>query len=75
MGDPSQEIEVSDQIYDYIVFKGTDVKDLKIEEAAPKDNHPPVAMPNDPAIVGVSVHLLTSHGPLSHDEILSDVKT
>ncbi|KAK5656282.1 hypothetical protein OQA88_5046 [Cercophora sp. LCS_1] len=52
MGDPSQEIEVSDQIYDYIVFKGTDVKDLKIEEAAPKETHPPVAMPNDPAIVG-----------------------
>ncbi|KAI7775831.1 hypothetical protein LA080_006199 [Diaporthe eres] len=51
-GDPSEEVSASDQVYDFIVFRGSDVKDLRIEEgpAAPKENQPP--MPNDPAIVG-----------------------
>ena len=54
-GNPEEEIAPSDQVYEYIVFRGTDVKDLKIEEgpSAAKENKPP-AMPNDPAIVGVS---------------------
>ncbi|KAK3941738.1 Scd6-like Sm domain-containing protein [Diplogelasinospora grovesii] len=43
----------SEQIYDYVVFRGSDVKDLRIEEGPGqvKENTPP-AMPNDPAIVG-----------------------
>lgn len=53
-GNPDEEVPPSDQIYEYIVFRGTDVKDLRIEEGpAPKETKPP-AMPNDPAIVGVS---------------------
>lgn len=53
--DPEEEVPASAQIYDFIVFRGSDVKDLRIEEAPapPKENHPP--MPNDPAIVGVSI--------------------
>jgi protein LSM14 len=51
-GDPSQEQPGSDQIYEYIVFRGSDVKELSMVEA-PKENQPP-AMPNDPAIMGVS---------------------
>jgi protein LSM14 len=45
-------VAASEQIYEYIVFRGSDVKDLRIEEApaAPKENQPPV--PDDPAIVG-----------------------
>lgn len=45
----------SEQIYEYIVFRGSDVKDLRIEQApaAPKENQPP-PVPDDPAIVGVS---------------------
>ncbi|TGJ80446.1 hypothetical protein E0Z10_g8314 [Xylaria hypoxylon] len=52
-GNPSDEVAPSDQIYEYIVFRGSDVKDLRIEEApaAPKENQPPL-VPNDPAIVG-----------------------
>jgi len=50
-GDPSQEQPGSDQIYEYIVFRGSDVKELSMVEA-PKENQPP-AMPNDPAIMGV----------------------
>ena len=53
-GDPSQEQPGSDQIYEYIVFRGSDVKELSMVEA-PKENQPP-AMPNDPAIMGVSAH-------------------
>ncbi|KAM7204799.1 Scd6-like Sm domain containing protein [Rhypophila sp. PSN 637] len=52
-GKPAEEVAPSDELYEYIIFRGTDVKDLRIEEtpAAVKENKPPV-MPNDPAIVG-----------------------
>lgn len=53
-GSPEEELPPSDQVYEYIVFRGSDVKDLRIEEApAAKENKPPT-MPDDPAIVGVS---------------------
>ncbi|KAL8365113.1 hypothetical protein RB595_004094 [Gaeumannomyces hyphopodioides] len=52
-GKPEQEIAPSDQVYEYIVFRGSDVKDLRIEQApATKENHQPPAVPDDPAIVG-----------------------
>ncbi|EJT71526.1 hypothetical protein GGTG_10783 [Gaeumannomyces tritici R3-111a-1] len=51
-GKPEEEIAPSDQVYEYIVFRGSDVKDLRIEQApATKENQPP-AVPDDPAIVG-----------------------
>lgn len=51
---PEEEIAASDNIYEYIVFRGGDVKDLRIEEApAPRESIPP-QVPNDPAILGVS---------------------
>jgi protein LSM14 len=51
---PDEEISPSDSVYEYIVFRGSDVKDLRIEEApAAKENKPP-QVPNDPAILGVS---------------------
>jgi protein LSM14 len=43
----------SDVVYEQIVFRGSDVKDLRIEEPA-KEKSPP-AMPQDPAIIGVRV--------------------
>ncbi|KAI5864341.1 Scd6-like Sm domain-containing protein [Durotheca rogersii] len=50
-GNPEEEISPSDQVYEYIVFRGSDVKDLRIEQPAPsKENQPKV--PDDPAIVG-----------------------
>ena len=54
-GKPEEEIPPSDQNYEYIVFRGSDVKDLKIEEGpAVKENKPPQP-PHDPAILGVSL--------------------
>ncbi|ORY56135.1 Scd6-like Sm domain-containing protein [Pseudomassariella vexata] len=51
-GKPDEELPPSDQVYEYIVFRGSDVKDLRIEEGpAAKENKPP-AVPDDPAIVG-----------------------
>ncbi|KZF20642.1 hypothetical protein L228DRAFT_240417 [Xylona heveae TC161] len=47
---PEDEVGPSDTVYDYIVFRGSDVKDLRIEEP-PKENKPP-PVPNDPAILG-----------------------
>ena len=57
---PAETIPGSDQVYEYIVFRGSDVKELNIvaPPAAPKENEQP-QMPNDPAILGVR----TSHLP------------
>ena len=42
----------SDVVYEQIVFRGSDVKDLRIEEQVKEKP----AMPQDPAIIGVSLH-------------------
>jgi len=53
-GGGDDEAPPSDQIYEYIVFRGKDVKDLRVEDTpAVKENKAP-AVPDDPAIVGVS---------------------
>jgi len=72
----ADEVAPSDSVYEYIVFRGSDVKDLRIEEP-PKENEPPKPpqVPNDPAILGVSGTCLFVHSnyPRPTDEIYSDV--
>ncbi|TLD10940.1 hypothetical protein PgNI_05547 [Pyricularia grisea] len=51
-GKPAEEIAPSDQVYEYIVFRGSDVKDLRIEQAPVVKEQAPPAVPDDPAIVG-----------------------
>ena len=42
-------------MFEYIVFRGSDVKDLKVEEAAKKVEPPPRGVPDDPAILAVCI--------------------
>ncbi|KAI5474871.1 hypothetical protein MNV49_002315, partial [Pseudohyphozyma bogoriensis] len=50
-GDPAAEIPGNDNVYDFIVFRASDVKDLQIE--SPSTEPPaPAQPPSDPAIVG-----------------------
>lgn len=58
----NDEYPPSDVVYEQIVFRGSDVKDLRIEESA-KEKAPP-AMPQDPAIIGVSLPILLYPGPV-----------
>ena len=64
-----EEIPPSEAPYEYIIFRGSDVKDLRIEET-PKDTKPaPPPVPNDPAILGVSHTVSISHSyGVSDDE-------
>ena len=57
---PDDEVPPSDNVYEYIVFRGSDVKDLRIEET-PKENKPPQPpkVPDDPAILEVSLFIFT----------------
>jgi hypothetical protein len=47
------EVPPSDNVFEYIVFRGSDVKDLKVEQAAKKVEPPPRGVPDDPAILAV----------------------
>ncbi|EXJ91574.1 hypothetical protein A1O3_00122 [Capronia epimyces CBS 606.96] len=44
----------SQQKYGFIIFRGSDVKDIKIAEEEQSQPSPPPAMPNDPAILNAS---------------------
>lgn len=57
-GRPDDEVGPSDQVYEYIVFRGSDVKDLRIEDHPGIKESKPPAVPDDPAIVGVSAPCL-----------------
>lgn len=62
-------IAASNQKFDYIVFRGSDVKDIKIAEEQKENKQPEQNVPNDPAIlVGGFISLLTRVG-LFYDEI------
>lgn len=55
-GTPADEIAPSSSVYEYIVFRGSDVKDISIAEEEKKEvSQPePPRVPDDPAILGVS---------------------
>lgn len=54
-GNPAEEIAPSVSVYEYIVFRGSDVKDISVAEEQKESNIPePPQVPNDPAILGVS---------------------
>ncbi|KAM0747192.1 hypothetical protein T439DRAFT_383346 [Meredithblackwellia eburnea MCA 4105] len=51
-GNPAEEIPGNDNVYDFIVFRASDVKDLQIEAPAAAPTAPPPI--DDPAIVGTA---------------------
>lgn len=76
-GNPAEEVAGNDTTYEYIVFRGSDVKELSIVEP-PKENNPP-QMPDDPAIMGVRIprpcHVRTRSALGLTDEILLGCKS
>ncbi|KAI9618404.1 hypothetical protein KEM48_006728 [Puccinia striiformis f. sp. tritici PST-130] len=52
---PAEEIAPTDQLYEFIVFRAADVKDLSIEAPAePKPEPPKPSVPDDPAIMSTT---------------------
>ncbi|KKK14625.1 hypothetical protein AOCH_005012 [Aspergillus ochraceoroseus] len=52
-GNPAEEIAPSNSIYEYIVFRGSDVKDISVAEDKKENTQPePPQVPDDPAILG-----------------------
>jgi protein LSM14 len=49
--DGEPKVPPSNEIYDYIIFRGTDIKDLHVV-TGPQLTQPPIA-PNDPAIIAM----------------------
>ena len=54
-GNPAEEIAPSASVYEYIVFRGSDVKDISFADEQKENQQPePPQVPDDPAILGVS---------------------
>lgn len=56
-GNPADEIAPSNSVYEYIVFRGSDVKDISVADEEKKEvpQAEPPRVPDDPAILGVSL--------------------
>ncbi|QSS60460.1 G2/M phase checkpoint control protein Sum2 [Histoplasma capsulatum] len=63
-GNPAEEIAPSATVYEYIVFRGSDVKDISVTEEQKENQHPePPQVPNDPAILGSGTRPAPAQGP------------
>ncbi|KAI9923613.1 hypothetical protein MW887_008535 [Aspergillus wentii] len=51
-GSPAEEIPPSTSVYEYIVFRGSDVKDISVAEEKENTQPEPPQVPDDPAILG-----------------------
>ncbi|KLJ09749.1 hypothetical protein EMPG_14824 [Blastomyces silverae] len=63
-GNPAEEIAPSASVYEYIVFRGSDVKDISVAEDQKENQQPePPQVPNDPAILGSGTRPAPAQGP------------
>ncbi|ODH27029.1 hypothetical protein ACO22_04316 [Paracoccidioides brasiliensis] len=63
-GNPAEEIAPSASVYEYIVFRGSDVKDISVaEEQKENQQSEPPQVPNDPAILGSGMRPGPPQGP------------
>ncbi|CAI7572986.1 unnamed protein product [Penicillium viridicatum] len=64
-GNPAEEVPPSTSVYEYIVFRGSDVKDISIAGDDQKDPAPQEAprVPDDPAILGGAQRPVPTQGP------------
>ncbi|KAJ5793999.1 hypothetical protein N7457_000598 [Penicillium paradoxum] len=64
-GNPAEEVPPSTSVYEYIVFRGSDVKDISIAGEDQKDPAPqePPRVPDDPAILGGTQRPVPAQGP------------
>ncbi len=63
-GRPAKDyIPASNQKFDYIVFRGTDVKDIKVAEDQKENKQPDSNPPNDPAILVCYPYSVHDHEP------------
>ncbi|OJD18291.1 hypothetical protein AJ78_01667 [Emergomyces pasteurianus Ep9510] len=63
-GNPEEEIAPSASVYEYIVFRGSDVKDISVAEEQKENQQPePPQVPNDPAILGSGTRPGPPQGP------------
>jgi hypothetical protein len=71
-GNPADEVPPSTSVYEYIVFRGSDVKDISIASDEQKEppQHEAPRVPDDPAILGVS-----EYSPSSNNRIVPCVHT
>lgn len=62
-GNPAEEVAPSASVYEYIVFRGSDVKDISVagEEKQENTQPEPPRVPDDPAILGVSTPQFYEH--------------
>lgn len=69
-GNPAEEVPRSTSVYEYIVFRGSDVKDISIASEEQKETESTARVPDDQAILGVSnFHCFRAHHvvPLHHE--------
>ncbi|KAJ6091654.1 hypothetical protein N7467_003623 [Penicillium canescens] len=66
-GNPAEEVPPSTSVYEYIVFRGSDVKDISIASEEQKEAPQPEAprVPDDPAILGGMQRPVPGQGPES----------